>query len=70
MSCVIEDQPQPFNLPGYGLRCAKCGMELNRVYRTKTSDGFKLRERICQACGEVNTSAERVIASRGRFDRG
>lgn len=51
-------------LPGYGLSCGKCGSALPQVNRTTTSDGFVLRERRCPQCGELNTTSERVIATR------
>lgn len=55
---------EPFHLPGYGLRCAKCGEVLPSVARTITTDGFVTRERRCPGCGEVNITAERVIHAR------
>lgn len=51
-------------LPGHGLECGKCGTMLSGVDRTVTSEGFVLRERRCPACGELNTTSERVIATR------
>lgn len=59
-----HDKPEPFNLPGYGLRCRKCDGVLPRAARTKTTDGFIIRERRCPNCGHLNVTDERVIHSR------
>jgi len=60
------DNLRIFDLPGSGLKCgnAECGETLPRVARTITTDGFITRERICPACGMVNTTSERVINTR------
>jgi phage FluMu protein Com len=58
------DKPEPFNLPGYGLKCAKCRSVLSRVARTTTTEGFITRERRCPNCGEMHVTSERVIHSR------
>lgn len=55
-----------FSLPGSGLRCGKCNAALTRVHRTITTPGFVTRERICQQCGQLNTTSERVINTRDR----
>ena len=54
-----------FSLPG-GIKCGACGEVLPRVNRTLTTEGFITRERICPACGKVNTTSERVINTRDR----
>jgi phage FluMu protein Com len=53
-----------FELPG--LRCQHCQAHLPRVYRTQTTRGFIIRERICPQCNRVNTTSERIIAVRER----
>ena len=57
---------QTFKLPGNGLSCDKCGGVLARVSRTVKSPGFLTRERICEECGTLNTTSERVINTRQR----
>ena len=53
-----------FELPG--LRCQHCQAHLPRVYRTQTTRGFIIRERICPQCNRVNTTSERIIGVRER----
>jgi len=55
-----------FQLPGGGLKCGHCGATLPRVHRTVTTPGFVTRERICEKCGKLNTTAERIINTRDR----
>ena len=59
---------EPFKLPG-GLSCQHCGEILTRVNHTRTTAGFVLRERHCQACGRINTTSERVVATRERHGK-
>ena len=54
-----------FTLPG-GVKCGHCGAVLLRVNHTRTSDGLVMRERICETCGKLNTTSERVIDTRNR----
>ena len=61
---VVEQRT--FQLPGGGLKCGKCEAVLPRVSRTIKTPGFVTRERVCPQCGEVNTTAERVINTRLR----
>ncbi len=62
----VDDKPEPFHMPGYGLKCASCGTALPTVSRTTTTDGFITRERRCPnpQCGEINITTERIIAVR------
>lgn len=53
-----------FELPG--LRCQHCQSHLPRVYRTQTTRGFIIRERICPQCQRANITSERIIAVRER----
>lgn len=53
-----------FQLPGVGLKCGACSATLPSVTRTFKTEGFVTRERICPACGKVNTTSERVINAR------
>jgi hypothetical protein len=57
-----------FSIPGLvtGLLCDRCQKPLGHVYRTKRSEGFKLREFVCPHCQAINTTSERVISSRVR----
>jgi hypothetical protein len=59
----VSNLPE-FKLPGVGVKCGKCGEVLPRVNRTIKTPGFITRERICDGCGHVNTTSERVIATR------
>ena len=59
---------EQFRLPG-GLSCQHCGEILTRVNHTRTTAGFVLRERHCQACGRINTTSERVVATRERHGK-
>ena len=61
----MPDLPK-FELPGIGLKCGKCGDILPQVDRTVKSAGFVIRERICPGCGSLNSTTERVIATRER----
>ena len=51
-------------LPGDGLSCGACGAALPQVARTVQTSGMIVRDRDCGNCGERNTTAERVIATR------
>ena len=62
-------EQRTFRLPGGGLKCEVCGESLPRVYRTRPSGGFILRERVCPECGKVNRTSERVISTEPRQDR-
>jgi len=55
-----------FHLPGNGLKCGHCDAALPRVHRTVTTEGFITRERICDDCGKINTTSERIINTRER----
>ena len=59
-------ESRTFRLPRGGVKCGKCQAVLQRVNRTITTPGFVTRERICPRCGEINTTAERVINTRSR----
>ena len=63
------DEAREFQLPGGGLKCESCGSPLPRVYRTRPSGGFILRQRVCPKCGKLNTTSERVISAEPRRDR-
>lgn len=55
-----------FQLPGGGLKCGGCGRTLLHVNRTIKTAGFVTRERICEHCGKINTTSERIINTRDR----
>lgn len=65
---AADGERRVFQLPGMqsGLLCDRCKKPLGHVYRTKPSEGFKLREFICPHCQAINTTSERVIGSRER----
>lgn len=68
-SCYRGDsmaELRKFDLPGVGLKCGACDAILPKVSRTVTTEGFVTRERICEHCGKVNTTSERVINTRDR----
>lgn len=50
-----------FDMPNAGIQCVRCNAELKSVYRTRKSQGFIIRERICESCGEVNKTCERIV---------
>ena len=54
-------EQRAFRLPGAGLKCEVCTTDLVKVYRTKPSEGFIMRERRCPKCGHKNQTFERVI---------
>ncbi|GDY10191.1 hypothetical protein LBMAG52_36790 [Planctomycetia bacterium] len=54
-----------FSLPG-GVKCGNCDAVLTRVNRTVTTQGLVMRERVCESCGKLNTTSERVINTRER----
>ena len=62
----MDEKARTFQLPGSGLKCGKFDAVLLRASRTIKTPGFVTRERICPQCGEVNTTAERVINTRSR----
>lgn len=51
-----------FALPN-GITCGKCGAAVG-VKHTRTIPGLVIRERICQACGTMNKTIERVFETR------
>lgn len=58
-----------FDLVDPGLRCGECSERLLKVFRTKASEGWITRERICPKCGSLNTTTERVVSTRSRSIR-
>mgnify|MGYP001604467665 CR=1 FL=1 len=60
----MNGERRVFELPGAGLVCGRCQTLLPAVNRTRTTEGFVIRERKCPNCGELNTTTERVIGTR------
>ena len=44
-----------------GLKCGHCGERLASVSKVTNEGGFKVRRRMCECCGQVNITMERVV---------